>query len=497
MDTLIQIMGKTGNENSNIVVCLHSKGGVMQRQCIWLAVLFVGVIPALATPAHAKTEDWCYKQYNLMQQAAIDRRALGGDQRALLTRAACSWPLTDTGEKLEEQPAKKVVINGYFWTTLAYCRAEDPQNLPRGAITKASRWQWQRQIKGLKQRFESVRSEIDERGADVKQAAYNEYEERLAKLGPAGLIELARSSSCAIGADSVTTAGIWLAAYEAWQQLEKQLNPKLKLQECTKAAVKAAAGPGKPWVWSTDGSKDALDPCQEYLDASEHITTALGKRQVQEKAASLLLGEPSGMGHLREQAAVAHMNVLDVSAIQWALYVLGKYHHAIDGDYGSSTIKAIKTEQHNWMDNSASSSPDKEGWLLEHVRDDGWLTHQEARALICQASLQPKRPGMQAIALGYLAYMYEEGIGFPQDLLKARAILNFALPHLDELLQMHGLDPNKKATLKALKDVLSRYPESIEQKIEENRLTNARPEPFEASWDYLCPGVYKTAGEQP
>ena len=463
----------------------------MRRQFVWIAVLFIGLISALATRASAAEsgETWCYPQYNLLQQSVIDRRALGGDLRALLTRAACSWPLNEKGKKLDPNPGRKVVIEGYFWAALAYCRADDPKELQGGAITKASWFQWQTQIKQLKLRFESVRSEIDERGEEYKQDAYGEYKQRLAALGPAGLIELGRTSACAIEAEKVTSGGIWLAAYQAWKSLEMQLNasqlspanllPASEEPKCPpqKGSIQGSKG----WHWNVDGGADALDPWAEYCDVDHHMTSG-EKERAKIVAGQLLRGLPESMMATQEEEAIARIGDPDrglkVPDIKWALFVLGKYSHAINSDY-EKAVDAVKAVQDDMS-----------------VREDGWLTHQEARALMCKASMEggEKKPGLRAIALSYLAYMYANGTGFPEDLLKARAILSFALPQINELLQVPGLTSDKKEALRALEQVLDRQnppglKQFIDYQINVSGLANVQAEPFEANWDYLCPNV--------
>jgi len=373
-----------------------------------LSALFWAGISAAAS---AGEEIKCAQQYTLEEQLILEWAALGGDPHAQFAVAQCAFP--DGSGDLTEQER----LYALKWTILATCDASGTEDVAErdrmtrklkedanlsfrrfGGLTEEEKLNRREKrflefrdyrYDKLEDRYEALQARV----SDVDRAkARDALADQFSRLGPLGLLRLSELSSCKnFGASPTFAAASWAATAEAWNA----------------SAASQVYGHSVEKDWSIAAESDKRLAALSPKD----------RRAAEVEKASLLKTAPATIARLEEQAALgrlgrmalAHTQEADAdsprrsltTAVQYALEAMGftEFVNGPDNDYGPSTIEAAKQAQAYY-----GAEPTR------------WLSHEEARKLVCDAATLKADP----VSYFHLALMYAQGWGFPQDLNRAR-----------------------------------------------------------------------------
>ncbi|HXI88056.1 MAG TPA: hypothetical protein VNH64_11390 [Parvularculaceae bacterium] len=376
-----------------------------------VTVLFALAFLAASTAARAGGEVKCAAQYDLEAHLILEWAAIGGDPHAQYAVGQCAYP-DNHGDMSHAEK-----IYALKWLMLGVCDASDAAGaIERDALTRklkedgdlsfrrfggvTGKEKWTRREKlfqryrasqdaKLKERFAAVSAETTD--ADRIEAR-DALADELARMGPLGLLRLSELTGCEnFGADQSFAAASWEAANEAFKASSMSDVYGTAARDIAKEA-ESRVGP---------------------LTSQQKMSAEFDKRR-------LLETSPLSMTRLQNWAALGRLGDLasfgespgapDRSltlAIQYALEAMGwiRFINGPDNDYGPSTIEATQKAQAYFGD--------------EQTR---YLSHEEARRLICDAALMKSDP----VSYYHLGLMYAQGWGFPKDLGRARFAINRA-----------------------------------------------------------------------
>lgn len=434
------------------------------------AALFGICVAAAWTPASAMARPAGSEQgcdiaiSDPLVQAAVDRRALGGDPTALSFRAACSWPMSASGGAIlqarpdpKKSPAEEEarIKEAFFWTALNACTRDELgayiESRPRGANLRVDAHRLQR--------FRSVQSALNYFPEYVKEDARALYSQRLAALGALGLVELARTAECAIDADRATIYGILAATQEAWSLVP---------------------GVSKGW-------KD-FNPARQMEIIKQR--PGFDTQRAESVKQALLAGAAVNDVSLRDLAAIGGIDSFSALNLNWLLSDL-EHFIGFSGGPNPRQLSQATLDAIGRLESKAGPGGElnNAGDPPIYANNDRRLTNIEVRNLVCWTAREKKGSTTGLIALGDLAWMYAYGKGYPMDLPKARSIIGAVLSISDRLLSVIG--PG------ALREVLQAYqPKWREISNYVNNQVNRgrrgyREIDLTGSYDDVCPSTFK------
>lgn len=420
-----------------------------------------------ASSSYAATEQKCAKQYSLEEHLILEWAALGGDPHAQFALTQCAFPI---GTKKLSQSEK---IYALKWLSIATCDVVDDDAMhKRNARTRRLKDQGDLSFRrfGGEQKskkkpptrekmFREYRSkkvsELKQRNADIavlvdendRRKARNALITQFSSMGEIGYLRLAEMASCPhFDATETFAAASWSAAGDTFSG----------------SVFADVSGNSEKRGWNP--SKEA-DRRISALAPEQQMTVAFEKDQ-------LMANRPEDIEALRNRAAIANLRDLATAhvhasetteptksvilAVQYALEALGMIEFTIgpDNDYGPTTVAAVEKLQASHGTNQSK-----------------WMDHQEIRDTICKAASETADP----ISMYYLAIMYSNGWGYPQDYNKAR----FAIDRAEKAMKIR-LDNSEEL----LEWKQERYPLFVPEIEAEKILINA-------AWKAL-PGYLKT-----
>ena len=402
------------------------------------------------------------------QQLVLERRALGGDQRAQYVIATCAWPSWLKKDDLRaNQPEvfRQRVLYTYKWATLAYCDRQfnDLDRQTRELENDNKIYERRRPVRDLREdarkqqaaevgTLRRIRKEVNDELylflRDNPADASREFVEQMDGLGASGLVSLALMRDCP------TYPGFEQrhARVAVWDKASDEFSTQFRLG--------TKADEGEPVTWPSNYVESLKAPLSEE---DKRFVEAFKERYG-------LYDFRERIGQLGEAAALGRMGEVPVQYLQLALGAFRKTtgfqrgiplsEFAIDNVYGEKTSKLAKAAQSNYCairdvaaledalrdvtnrapqglaaaqlppfasdDDCApvlersdtgvrsKQSPRGKRELDRTKRNEtdyptGWLSPLQARALICRAAVDRNDP----YSYLHLAQMFANGYGYP------------------------------------------------------------------------------------
>ena len=429
--------------------------------------------------AHARGDDdsanaSCAAKFTFEEHMILEWAALGGDPHAQLAIADCAYPAQSAFSNAAERQY------ALTWVTLAACDAVDTRaNLARNVATRRlkekgyvsfrrfggdrDKERYNKREKMFQQYRERRTSDLLRRhkqlakatDKDEKDAAARALADRLARMGPPGLLRLSTLSECKFFDTPKTfAAAAWSAASESWSDyrhagaygalsngadvsawLEAQsqdraasLSEKARLTADYEKSKLLASTPENIERLEAEAALAALEnlrtayaaPPDEAIDAQEPAQFGVHAVEAGNEAglgagAGSLSAPASDEARARTAFETAHagagIRVTEAAAptaVQYALEALGMIEFVAggpDNDYGPATIEAVGRLQ-----------------AAHGEAQTKWLSHAQVRRTICDAATTKADP----VSLYNVALMYKNGWGFKRDLAKARLAISMA-----------------------------------------------------------------------
>ncbi|MEO0696892.1 MAG: hypothetical protein AAFY84_12410 [Pseudomonadota bacterium] len=456
------------------------------RACMRFVLGTVVLIGAGAlAPALAGQEKVCTKQYSIEEHQILQWAALGGDPHAQYALAQCSMP-RGKSEFTDAERAYAVK-----WVSLAACDVEgNPHVADRDRLLRRLRSngdisfrrfsgeqkheKWSKREKRFKEYRKAKNQELMaryERLGEIvndadRLAGQDLLIDDLARFGPLGLSRLTTLAKCPYFNDSASfTVASYRAAAEVWSRPEiaeeyglttdeaeaKVTEAETMLQELSNAQ-RLAAMMETDRLMTTDPVRVAGLEEKAALGQLKDLTLVSALPSVGLSAAAI---EHVGFENVSAEAvAVPSVTV----AAQYALEAMGfmEFTNGPDNDYGPSTIDAVGKAQ--------------AAYGRAQTR---WLSHEEVRQLVCDASVDAADP----VSSYHLGVMFAEGWGFPVDLVKARYAITKADREMAAALDdFDDLDEWKQRAYPVIQAEIERTRTKI------NSAWTVTPEPLKVSW---------------
>ena len=469
-----------------------------------IAPILVGAICLLMTgaPAHAETviDDGdlaACAAITRKEQLVLERRALGGDQRAQFMLAYCAWK-SDVADTTRE----KQITYAYFWVTLANCeRRYDDLNKPIETLEDTdipSVYKRYKKPRDLRREYEAllmreaaelqrIKAEVEDSISsepldliatpfDLRQSVSLQIVSSLKAMGKSGLVPLAMMRNC--------------IAYPGFQQRYVRAGLWKQIKQDAKNAF---------WINDEDTS-----PKLNAL--ADEATQDLGKDELLEIDR---FTQAYAIGDLESQAwqgaaALGRMGQVPVEAVQFAL---GAFRRSptfpegiamgevlkVDGLYGPQTSSLTKAAQINpciirdvavfedtfkYREASREEIDGRDCFGTAHPKDEGtgWLTPRQSRTLICRAAVKQNDP----FSYMHLGYMFINGFGYGEDIDRAlfavqRAIQLFSDPSMKLQLVKSPSFPSDRALINHYLAIAENLEQAIYWAAAENFFGSTRP----------------------